>query len=228
MQTKNKDLARAMRHELTWAEKLLWRQLRNRKLEGMKFRRQQPLGSYILDFYCSEKMLAVELDGGQHDIPEEREYDLRRTDFLKSEGVDVLRVWNSQIRENLPWVLELVRRKAGVSTAPSPFPPQADPPVADRGESSSPSPFRGEGWGEGGHNPENTPHPSPLPQGEREQRETPHLNPLPLVQIRPWRTGKPPTSRMRDYVEPGRKDGIQLLPLPSGERVGVRVSSFSP
>ena len=118
-----------MRHESTWAEKTLWRQLRNRKLEGLKFRRQQPLGSYILDYYCAEKGLVVELDGGQHDIPEERDYDLRRTQFLSDEGLEVIRFWNSQIRENLPWVLELIRRKAGVGAIndsetphPSPLP----------------------------------------------------------------------------------------------------------
>ena len=127
MQTKNKDLARAMRHELTWAEKILWGHLRNRKLEGLKFRRQQPLGCYILDFYCSEKMLAVELDGGQHDIPEEREYDLKRTEFLKDHGLEVLRVWNSQVRENLPWVLELIRRSAGVGTCDALEPPHPSP-----------------------------------------------------------------------------------------------------
>ena len=127
MQTKNKNLARAMRHESTWAEKTLWRQLRNRKLEGLKFRRQQPLGSYILDYYCAEKGLVVELDGGQHDIPEEREYDVRRTDFLQKEGLEVLRFWNSQIRENLPWVLELIRRKAGVWAMGDPETPHPSP-----------------------------------------------------------------------------------------------------
>ncbi len=134
MKTQNKDLARALRHELTWAEKILWHQLRNRKLAGLKFRRQQSFGNYILDFFCSEKNLVVELDGGQHDIPEERDYDVRRTEFLKNEGLEVLRVWNSQVRENLPWVQELIRRKAGVVS---------------------------------NYEPE-TPHPSPLPQGERE------------------------------------------------------------
>jgi very-short-patch-repair endonuclease len=134
MQSHNKDLARALRHNLTRSEKELWRQLRNRKLGGLKFRRQQPLESYILDFFCADKRLVVELDGGQHDIPEEREYDEKRTAFLNTQGLEVLRFWNSQIRENLPWVLELIRRKAGVS-------PTCEP---------------------------ETPHPDPLPQGERE------------------------------------------------------------
>jgi very-short-patch-repair endonuclease len=130
MQIKNNDHARALRLNLTRSEKSLWRQLRGRKLCGLKFRRQQPLDFYILDFFCAEKRLVVELDGGQHDIPEEREYDEKRTAYLNAQGLEVLRFWNSQIRENLPWVLELIRRKAGVATQ--------------------------------------TPHPNPLPQGERE------------------------------------------------------------
>jgi very-short-patch-repair endonuclease len=111
MRSQNKDLARAMRHELTWAEKTLWRELKNRKLAGLKFRRQQPLGPYILDFYCPDLKLVVELDGGQHDFPEARDYDLARTQFVETEGLRVLRFWNSQVRENLPWVLELIRRE---------------------------------------------------------------------------------------------------------------------
>ena len=134
MKRQNKDRARALRHELTRSEKALWYQLRNRKLCGLKFRRQQPLESYILDFFCPDKCLVVELDGGQHDIPEEREYDEKRTAFLNKQGLDVLRFWNSQVRENLPWVLELIRRKAGVVALCEP----------------------------------ETPHPHPLPQGERE------------------------------------------------------------
>ena len=145
MQTRNLDLARAMRHHLTWAERALWRQLRNRNIAGLKFRRQQPLGCYILDFFCADKMLAVELDGGQHDAPEEREYDARRTRFLESEGVQVLRFWNSQIRANLPWVVELIRRKAGVSAC------------HDELEEATVEDDSGSG----------SPHLNPLPQGAR-------------------------------------------------------------
>ena len=120
MKCQNIELARCMRHQLTWAEKILWRQLRNGKQAGLKFRRQQPLGRYILDFYCAAKKLVVELDGGQHDIPEEREYDLARTEFLKTEGLTVLRFWNSQVRDNTPWVLESIRRESGMGKTPSP------------------------------------------------------------------------------------------------------------
>jgi very-short-patch-repair endonuclease len=122
MKTENKDLARAMRHELTWAEKSLWRELKNRKLAGLKFRRQQPFGTYILDFYCSDLKMVVELDGGQHDHPETRDYDLARTRFLEEEGLKVLRFWNSQVRENLPWVLESIRREVEGSETPHPNP----------------------------------------------------------------------------------------------------------
>lgn len=122
MRSANKGLACAMRHELTGGEKALWRELRNRKLAGLKFRRQQPFGPYILDFYCPDLKLVVELDGGQHDFPEERDYDAARTRFLEDEGLKVRRFWNSQIRENLPWVLELIRREAGVLETPHPDP----------------------------------------------------------------------------------------------------------
>jgi adenine-specific DNA-methyltransferase len=80
------------------------------------------LDPYILDFFCAEQRLVVELDGGQHDIPEERDYDERRTAFLNAQGLEVLRFWNRQVRENLPWVLESIRRKAGVPENPSPWP----------------------------------------------------------------------------------------------------------
>ncbi len=179
MQGKNNDLARAMRRQLTWAEKALWSQLRNSKLEGLKFRRQQPFDRYILDFYCAEEKLVVELDGGQHDIPEEREYDRVRTEFLKTAGLRVLRFWNSQVRENAPWVLEIIRREAGLSRgerAPSPQPS----PLKGEGEegwrpSPRPSPLKGEG--EEGWRP--SPRPSPL-KGEGEEGGAPSPRPSPL------------------------------------------------
>ena len=135
MKSHNKDLARALRHELTRSEKTLWRELRNRKLGGLKFRRQQPLDPYILDFFCSDKRLVVELDGGQHDIPEEREYDERRTAFLNKQGLVVLRFWNSQVRENLPHVLDVIRHKAGVVAGGREEPPHPGPlPRGERGQ----------------------------------------------------------------------------------------------
>ena len=78
--------ARTLRAGATDAERSLWRLLRSRQVAGSKFRRQRPFGPYILDFYCIEKRLAVEADGGQHFTPEGREADARRTEYLEQRG----------------------------------------------------------------------------------------------------------------------------------------------
>ena len=87
--------ARELRKQLTEAEKTLWRHLRLRQIGGYKFRRQQPLGPYVVDFVCFEKQLIVELDGGHHS--EQLAYDADRTAWLGSQGYRVLRFWNHQI-----------------------------------------------------------------------------------------------------------------------------------
>lgn len=120
MQTENTSLARTLRHDAPRPEKQLWRCLRNRKLAGLKFRRQQPVGGYVLDFYCAEKKLNIEIDGGQHDEPNHREHDERRTEFLKRNGIKTVRFWNSEVRENIEGVLWRIRVEAGVGDAPSP------------------------------------------------------------------------------------------------------------
>ena len=79
-----KDFARRLRSNLTGAEKKLWRILRLRQLNGVKFRRQQPIGDYIVDFVSFEARLIIEVDGGQH--AEDEEYDQQRTDWLESES----------------------------------------------------------------------------------------------------------------------------------------------
>lgn len=126
MRARNKSLARSLRREATWAEKRLWYHLRTRKLRGKKFRRQQTFGPYVLDFYCVENKLNIEIDGGQHDVPENREYDMRRSAFLGKEGVRTLRFWNSQVRENLEGVLARIRMEVE-NSAPHPDPlPQGE------------------------------------------------------------------------------------------------------
>jgi len=77
---------------------------------GVKFRRQHPFGPYVLDFFCAEMNLAVELDGGQHDLLERREHDSRRAAFLSRLGVNVLRFWNSEVRNGIGVVLAKVRK----------------------------------------------------------------------------------------------------------------------
>jgi very-short-patch-repair endonuclease len=99
------EFARQMRHEPTPAEEALWRLLRNRRFAGWKFRRQHPLGLYIADFYSSSAALVVELDGDSHATEEGAEYDRVRHEYLRSLGVEVLRFWNSELKENEDGVL---------------------------------------------------------------------------------------------------------------------------
>lgn len=98
--------ARYLRREETKAEKILWKELRNRKL-GVKFRRQHPLEKFILDFYTPEIGLAIELDGSSH--KENREYDKLRTEYLKTHKIAVIRFWNYEIEKNLAEVLEKIK-----------------------------------------------------------------------------------------------------------------------
>lgn len=104
----NKDLvffSKSNRKNQTESEKLLWRHLRNR-IHGFKFRRQFPIDKYILDFYCIQKKLAVELDGGQH--LQNRDYDIFRSNILAQRGIKILRFWDSEVFKNLNGVLEKI------------------------------------------------------------------------------------------------------------------------
>ena len=100
--------ARRLRREQTDAERLLWHLLRDRQLGGFKFRRQKPFGAYILDFYCLQKKLAVELDGGGHAEEAQIAYDAKRTEYLESCGIEVLRFWNHQLLQNPESVLQKI------------------------------------------------------------------------------------------------------------------------
>ena len=99
--------ARGLRKNPTEAERLLWRHLRVRQLGGHKFRRQQPLGPYIVDFVCLEKRLIVEVDGGQHAARAEK--DAQRVAWLKAEGFRVLRFWNTEVLQETEAVWETIR-----------------------------------------------------------------------------------------------------------------------
>jgi len=102
------EFARQLRKEQTDAEQLLWSLLRDRRLAGFKFRRQHPVEPYVVDFYCHEARLAVELDGGQHNEPDERAKDAKRTAFLEGQGIRVLRFWNNEVFRNTEGVLEAI------------------------------------------------------------------------------------------------------------------------
>jgi very-short-patch-repair endonuclease len=111
------QLSRNLRKQATNAEKLLWARLRGRQVNGFKFRRQQPIGPYIVDFVNFEKRLVVELDGGQHAINKEK--DERRDAWLQEEGYEVLRLWDNEVFENLEGTLEAIIEKL---LSPSPDP----------------------------------------------------------------------------------------------------------
>lgn len=100
--------SRRLRRDTTDAERKLWLALRDRRLQGLKFRRQHPHPPYTLDFYCPEARLVVEVDGSQHGGPD----DLRRTAVLETCGLDVLRFWNNEVLQSLDSCLEAILRRA--------------------------------------------------------------------------------------------------------------------
>ena len=129
--------ARKLRHASTPAERILWSKIRLGQLEGQNFRRQHPIGTYVLDFYCPALGLAVELDGGQHGNPERSKTDKVRDAWLRGRGVQVLRFWNSDVFANLYGVLDEIRAVVlslvNGQGAPSPD-LRSDPPLSGEGE----------------------------------------------------------------------------------------------
>jgi very-short-patch-repair endonuclease len=101
------ERARQLRLLSTDAERRMWSALRNRRLLRYKFRRQHPIGQYVVDFVCTEHRLVVELDGGQH---ANNQADMRRTLWLKSQGWKVIRFWNNDVLANTGGVIETILR----------------------------------------------------------------------------------------------------------------------
>lgn len=95
---------------MTPAENLLWQNLRNRKISNQKFRRQHPISKYIVDFYCHEARLVIEVDGGIHFINDNPEYDQFRTRQLEEIGLKVIRFRNEEVLENISNVLAEIRK----------------------------------------------------------------------------------------------------------------------
>ena len=137
-------LARNLRSNQTDAERLLWQHLRNRQFRSQKFRRQQIIGPYVVDFVCLEARLIVEIDGGQHAARWTE--DAARTGFLEQQSFRVMRFWNNEVLTNIEGVLYAIEYAC---SSPSP------PPSPARGEGASvalhvapsplPSPARREG-----------------------------------------------------------------------------------
>lgn len=118
------DNAKALRSTQTDAEQILWYHLRAHRFMGKKFKRQKPIGRYVVDFVCLEEKLIVELDGGQH--TDHVDYDQVLDSWLKNEGYTVLRFWNNQVMQELEGVLERI----WLNLSPSPS------PTSVRGENS--------------------------------------------------------------------------------------------
>ena len=106
-----KARARELRQEMTGAETCLWKELRNSKLGGNKFRRQHPINIYIADFYCHKKRIVVEVDGGIHKRRENREYDENRTTDLERFGIQVLRFTNEEVLVQTEKVLYKIKEE---------------------------------------------------------------------------------------------------------------------
>ena len=115
-----RQFARELRARQTDCELLLWQKLRARQLLDLKFRRQHPCRPYVLDFYCVELQLAIELDGSQHLTAGQRVYDQRRSLYLKGLGIEVLRFDNRQVLKEMQGVLQEIWHVAEALKAPSP------------------------------------------------------------------------------------------------------------
>jgi very-short-patch-repair endonuclease len=134
--THQRDLARRLRREMTDPERLLWSQLRAHRQDGLAFRRQAPMGPYVVDFACHAARLVVELDGGGHSWAGRSRRDEERSVWLADRGYRVLRFWNDEVVRNLDGAVEtILAAAADRATA-----------VGGRGGPPSlPSPARGEG-----------------------------------------------------------------------------------
>jgi len=132
--------ARQLRKNMTDSERRLWRELRLRQIEGVKFRRQFQIGQYIVDFCCPERKLIVEVDGGQH--AEQADYDASRTRWFEGEGFRVLRFWNNEVLMNIDGVKESVYQALTATSQP---PTPALPHKEGGGFTERPSSLVGEG-----------------------------------------------------------------------------------
>jgi very-short-patch-repair endonuclease len=116
-------VAKRLRREMTQAERVVWRELRARRFTGFKFRRQEPIGSFVVDFMCCQARLIIELDGGQH--AERNAADAERTHWLESRGFRVLRFWNNDVLTNTDGVmLRIAEAICPCPPHPGPLPPR--------------------------------------------------------------------------------------------------------
>ena len=106
-----KTLRQSLRNNSTAPEAILWRALKGKQVDGLKFRRQFGLGPYVLDFYCPEILLGIELDGGIHKTYEQSQYDEVRTSFIASNNIKVIRFENDVVYRNINSIIEEIREQ---------------------------------------------------------------------------------------------------------------------
>lgn len=121
------SFARKLRNNLTDTEKVLWYYIKSRQVQNLKFRRQAPIGPYIVDFVCYSIKLIIELDGSQHRDKENMVRDQKRDDWLRKQGFKILRFWDNEILENINGVMEEI-----LTYCPNQNPPLT-PPIKGRG-----------------------------------------------------------------------------------------------
>ncbi len=112
--------ARKLRRRMTPTEEILWQALRNGRLDGLKFRRQHPYGPFVLDFFCVEHQIVIEIDGSIHQEREQRARDRARDEYLEQNGLRVLRFQAEEVERDLPGVLNRIREAV---LTPPPTPP---------------------------------------------------------------------------------------------------------
>ena len=110
---------------MTGAERKLWAALRGKQLGGLRFRRQHPIGVYVVDFVCLERRLVIEVDGGQHGETGQTAFDQQRTDWLRAEGYRVLRFWNREVSLSRDDCLTAIWAELGTSSEPQDTPTDA-------------------------------------------------------------------------------------------------------
>jgi very-short-patch-repair endonuclease len=120
-----KQNSRSLRQEMTDAEKTLWRHLRMRQMGGYKFRRQHPLGRYILDFVCLEANLVIEIDGGQH--AERQNADACRSTWLEERGFRIVRFWNNEVLKDIENVKAAIWNALDLNDQPPSQPSRTHP-----------------------------------------------------------------------------------------------------
>ena len=110
-QTNEKEKRRKLRQEQTYVEKIVWLYLRNRKMFGYKFKRQYSIDQYVVDFFCPELKLALEIDGGIHEMEENKLYDKERQSYIESYGIEFLRIKNEELLGNPNKAFEKIAEK---------------------------------------------------------------------------------------------------------------------